>query len=111
MVLPTFNEAENLPLILDALRRLDIGLKVVVVDDASPDGTAEIAQKIALEWPDLEIIRRVDERGLGTAYLRGIRHALAAGAGSVLTMDCDFSHDPAAITARRSTRPGETTRF
>src|SRR5829696_4041722 len=97
VVLPTFNEAENLPLILNALRGLDLGLKVVVVDDASPDGTGKIAETIALEWPDLEVVRRVGERGLGTAYLRGIRHALAKGGGAVLTMDCDFSHDPSVV--------------
>jgi dolichol-phosphate mannosyltransferase len=97
VVVPTFNEASNLPRLLDALRSLELGLKVVVVDDASPDGTGDIAEQTAREWPDLEVIRRVDERGLGTAYLSGIRHALAAGAGAVMTMDCDFSHDPSAI--------------
>jgi dolichol-phosphate mannosyltransferase len=97
VVLPTFNEALNLPPMLGALRGLDLGLKVVVIDDASPDGTGELAEQAALEWTDLEVIRRVGERGLGTAYLRGIRHALAAGADAVLTMDCDFSHDPAVI--------------
>lgn len=97
VVLPTFNEASNLPLILDALHGLGLGLKVVVVDDASPDGTGEIADRAALDWADLHVIRRVDERGLGTAYLRGIRHALSAGADAVMTMDCDFSHDPLVV--------------
>jgi dolichol-phosphate mannosyltransferase len=97
VVVPTFNEASNLPRLVDALRSLELGLKVVVVDDASPDGTGDIAEQAAREWPDLEVIRRVDERGLGTAYLTGIRHALAAGASAVITMDCDFSHDPSSI--------------
>jgi len=101
VVLPTYNEAENLPPMLDALLSLDLALKIIVVDDASPDGTGEIAERAALGNSRIQVIRRIGERGLGTAYLAGFRLALAAddGVDAILTMDCDFSHDPAAIPA------------
>ena len=97
VVLPTYNEAENLPQMLDALGGLGIHLDVVVVDDASPDGTGEIATRAASKNPRVQVIQREGERGLGTAYLAGFRYALAAGADAVITMDCDFSHDPRSI--------------
>lgn len=98
-VLPTYNEAENVAGMLGALVSLGLGLRVLVVDDASPDGTGEIAERFADGRADVEVIRRAGERGLGTAYLAGFRRALAAGADAVLTMDCDFSHDPATVPA------------
>ncbi|HVG29546.1 MAG TPA: polyprenol monophosphomannose synthase [Pyrinomonadaceae bacterium] len=97
VVLPTYNEAENIAPLVGAILSLDFGLRVVVVDDASPDGTAEIARGLARGSPRVHVIRREGERGLGTAYLAGFRRALDGGADAVLTMDCDFSHDPAAI--------------
>jgi dolichol-phosphate mannosyltransferase len=97
VVLPTYNEAENLPQMLAALMALDLDLNVVVVDDASPDGTGDIAERAGRENSRIHVIRREDERGLGTAYLAGFRYALAAGADAVMSMDCDFSHDPRAI--------------
>jgi dolichol-phosphate mannosyltransferase len=99
VVLPTYNEAENLARLLDAIISLRLDLNIVVVDDASPDGTGEIAEESARERPQVHVIRRAGERGLGTAYLAGFRHAVAAGADAVLTLDCDFSHDPASIPA------------
>jgi glycosyltransferase involved in cell wall biosynthesis len=96
-VLPTYNEAENVAPLLGALLSLPLDLHVVVVDDASPDGTAGIAEAAARETPRVHVIRREGERGLGTAYLAGFRRAIGAGADAVLTMDCDFSHDPAAV--------------
>ena len=98
-MLPTYNEADNLPQMLTALSGLDLDLNVVVVDDASPDGTGEIAERAAKENSRIHVIRREGERGLGTAYLAGFRCALAAGAEAVMSMDCDFSHDPNAIPA------------
>lgn len=98
-MLPTYNEAGNLPRMLDSLSSLPIKLKVVIVDDASPDGTGEIASSAAERNDNIHVVRRTNERGLGTAYLTGFRHALAAGADAVLTMDCDFSHDPVTIPA------------
>ncbi|HEX8068523.1 MAG TPA: polyprenol monophosphomannose synthase [Pyrinomonadaceae bacterium] len=99
VILPTYNEAENLPRLLRAIIALELDLHIVVVDDDSPDGTGELAAQAAREYARLHVIRRAGERGLGTAYLAGFRHALGAGARAVLTMDCDFSHDPRAIPA------------
>jgi dolichol-phosphate mannosyltransferase len=70
---------------------------VLVIDDASPDGTGEIADRLAGERPNVQVLHRADKRGIGPAYLAGFRHALAAGAELVLEMDCDFSHDPNAV--------------
>lgn len=97
IVLPTYNEAENLPRMLRALASLGMGLRVLVVDDDSPDGTARIAEEFAREDPRVRVLRRAGERGLGTAYLAGFRRALGEGAGAVMTMDCDFSHDPKSV--------------
>lgn len=96
-VLPTYNEAENIAPLLVAILSLDLDLHIVVVDDDSPDGTADIAAQHAQQSPRVHVVRRDGERGLGTAYLAGFRRAIDAGADAVLTMDCDFSHDPAAI--------------
>lgn len=96
-VLPTYNEAENVALLVGALLALDLDLHIVVVDDASPDGTADIAARHARQSSRVHVIRREGERGLGTAYLAGFRRAIDAGADAVLTMDCDFSHDPAVV--------------
>jgi dolichol-phosphate mannosyltransferase len=98
-VLPTYNEAENVAPLVVALLALDLDLHVVVVDDASPDGTADIAEGAARDSARLHVVRREGERGLGTAYLAGFRRAIDAGADAVLTMDCDFSHDPVTIPA------------
>lgn len=98
VVLPTYNEADNLPRMLEALGALDLDLRIVIVDDASPDGTGQIATRLADENSRFHVILR-SERGLGTAYLAGFQYALACGAEAVVTMDCDFSHDPSAIPA------------
>jgi dolichol-phosphate mannosyltransferase len=96
-VLPTYDEAENIGPLLDAILSLALDLHVVVVDDASPDGTADIAARHARQSSRVHVVRREGQRGLGTAYLAGFRFAIDAGADAVLTMDCDFSHDPATI--------------
>jgi dolichol-phosphate mannosyltransferase len=94
VVLPTYNEAENvLPLsraVLDQDERID----VLVVDDASPDGTGDLVERAGESEPRLGLLRRAGKLGLGTAYLAGFRHGLERGYGWVLTMDCDFSHHP-----------------
>jgi len=97
VVLPTYNEAGNVERLVGELLDLDLGLQVVIVDDASPDGTGAIADRLAAESAAVQVIHRVGKRGLGTAYLAGFRRALADGAEAVLTMDCDFSHDPQVI--------------
>jgi dolichol-phosphate mannosyltransferase len=90
--LPTYNERENIEPMLRALTAL--GVNVLVVDDNSPDGTGEIADRIAAELPSVSVLHRERKEGLGPAYLAGFRRALADGADYVLEMDCDFSHDP-----------------
>ena len=90
--LPTYNERENVERMVRALHRL--GVAVLVIDDNSPDGTGEIADRLAAELPWLEVLHRPEKQGLGRAYVDGFHHALAEGADLVLEMDCDFSHDP-----------------
>ena len=96
--LPTYNELENLEAMVRALGAvLREGDRVLVVDDASPDGTGEIADRLAAELPFVGVLHRAAKEGLGPAYIAGFRRALADGAELVLEMDCDFSHDPAAV--------------
>jgi dolichol-phosphate mannosyltransferase len=97
VVLPTYNEAGNLGRMIDDLVGLEAGLSVLVVDDDSPDGTGAIAEERTRRHASVRILHRRGERGLGTAYLAGFREALAGGAEAVLTMDCDYSHDPAQV--------------
>jgi dolichol-phosphate mannosyltransferase len=93
--LPTYNERENLGPMIDALRAvLRDGDRVLVIDDASPDGTGELADRLAAEHGFVDVLHRPEKRGLGPAYLAGFERALADGAELVLEMDCDFSHDP-----------------
>jgi len=96
VVLPTYNEADNLESIVRALWALPLSsLDVLVVDDASPDGTGHIAEELAATKPGrLHVIHRAGKEGLGTAYIHGFRQALAAGADAIVQMDCDFSHSP-----------------
>jgi len=90
--LPTYNERENLERMVRSLAALGVG--VLVVDDASPDGTGEIADRLAAELDGVSVLHRARKEGLGPAYVAGFREALALGAEYVLEMDCDFSHDP-----------------
>jgi len=99
LCLPTYNERENLELMIEALGGvLDTTTdRVVVVDDGSPDGTGEIADRLASELPWVSVLHREAKEGIGPAYVAGFRSALADGAELVLEMDCDFSHDPADV--------------
>jgi dolichol-phosphate mannosyltransferase len=90
--LPTYNERENIEPMLRALG--DKGVRVLVIDDNSPDGTGELADRLARELGYVDVLHRERKEGLGPAYLAGFRHALAGDAELVLEMDCDFSHDP-----------------
>jgi len=93
--LPTYNERENLEQLVRALGAvLPEDGRVLVIDDTSPDGTGEIADRLATELPWVEVLHRPRKEGLGRAYVDGFRHVLASGAELVLEMDCDFSHDP-----------------
>lgn len=93
--LPTYNERENLEKMVRALGAH--GVRVLVVDDNSPDGTGKIADRLAAELGYVSVLHRERKEGLGPAYLAGFRRALADGADYVLEMDCDFSHDPADV--------------
>jgi dolichol-phosphate mannosyltransferase len=96
--LPTYNERENLEPMVRALGDvLGAAGRVLVIDDDSPDGTGELADRLAAELPWVEVLHRGRKEGLGPAYLAGFRHALHTDAELVLEMDCDFSHDPAAV--------------
>jgi dolichol-phosphate mannosyltransferase len=96
LVLPTYNEADNVePIVTAALEQLPANRRVLVVDDGSPDGTGELADRLAAERDDVEVLHRDAKSGLGPAYVAGFRRALAAGADLVAQMDADFSHDPA----------------
>jgi dolichol-phosphate mannosyltransferase len=95
VILPTYDEAGNLePLVRAVLAALPEA-RVLVVDDASPDGTGAIADRLAAELGVVEVLHRPGKAGLGRAYVSGFAHALAAGASHVIEMDADFSHDPA----------------
>ena len=99
LVLPTYNEADNIEAIVRAalpqLASTGMEHRVLVVDDSSPDGTGQIADRLADELGAVEVLHRGHKEGIGPAYLAGFRHALAAGAELLLEMDSDFSHDPA----------------
>jgi len=96
--LPTYNERENLEPMVRALAQLQLeGLEVLVVDDGSPDGTGQIADRLAEELPWVHVLHRERKEGLGPAYLAGFARALELGADFVFEMDCDFSHDPADV--------------
>jgi dolichol-phosphate mannosyltransferase len=96
VVLPTYDEAENVEAIaIAALAKLPASARVLIVDDASPDGTGEIADRLAAEQERIEVLHRPRKEGLGPAYIAGFRRALAGGAGLIVEMDADFSHQPA----------------
>jgi dolichol-phosphate mannosyltransferase len=96
LVLPTYNEAENLESLVEAARaKLPPSARVLIVDDGSPDGTGAIADRLAAGHENVSVLHRPRKEGLGPAYIAGFREALAGGAGLVLEMDADFSHDPA----------------
>jgi dolichol-phosphate mannosyltransferase len=96
LVLPTYNEADNIEAFAEAVRpKLPASARILVVDDNSPDGTGKIADRLAEESEAIEVLHRPHKEGLGPAYIAGFKQALAAGAGRILEMDSDFSHDPA----------------
>ena len=97
VIVPTYNERENIETLLDRLLALPYGLEVLVVDDHSPDGTGDLVAARAAADPRLHLLRRAGKLGLGSAYVAGFRYALEQGAEFVFEMDADFSHDPAAI--------------
>jgi dolichol-phosphate mannosyltransferase len=99
VVMPTYNEADNLVQIVAELMTLSVdGLEILIIDDSSPDGTGKIADDLAAQYADrVHVIHRHGKMGLGTAYVTGFRHSLKSGADYVVQMDADFSHSPSYI--------------
>ena len=96
LILPTYNEAENIAPFVEAVQaELPPGAQVLIVDDSSPDGTGDIADRLVAEREGVRVLHRPLREGLGPAYVAGFREALAGGAGLILEMDSDFSHEPA----------------
>ncbi len=94
VIIPTYNEIVNISLILDAVYEQNLGLDILIVDDNSPDGTADYVKKRQARESRLKLIERPGKMGLGTAYVAGFKYAIAEGYDFVFEMDADFSHDP-----------------
>lgn len=95
VIIPTYNEKENIERIIRKVFSLDGGHEILIIDDGSPDGTAAIVKSLQKEFPDrLNIIERAGKLGLGTAYITGFKWALSQGYDYIFEMDADFSHDP-----------------
>lgn len=97
LIIPTFNEIDNIQRMLETLQQLYPELSILIIDDGSPDGTANVVKKFQETKSNLHLIQRTGKLGLGTAYVTGFRWALERDYNFVFEMDCDFSHDPAAI--------------
>ena len=94
VVIPTYNERINLPLIVPQILEQDPAFDVLVVDDNSPDGTGRLADELAAAEPRIHVLHRPGKAGLGKAYIAGFRWALDQGYDLIFEMDADFSHDP-----------------
>jgi len=97
IIVPTYNERENLPRMVQTLLALPVAVDMLVVDDNSPDGTGKIADELAAKHPQVHVLHRAGKEGLGRAYLAGFEWALGKNYEFIFEMDCDFSHDPAEI--------------
>lgn len=94
VIVPTYNEADNIQALVESILELPENLQVIIVDDNSPDGTGQLADNLARAFSTVQVIHRPRKMGLGTAHIAGFRRALALGAERILTMDADFSHHP-----------------
>jgi dolichol-phosphate mannosyltransferase len=94
VIIPTYKEKENIESIIKTISSLDIKFDILVIDDNSPDGTADIVKNLQLSYPNLFLIKRHGKLGLGTAYITGFKWALEKGYSYIYEMDADFSHDP-----------------
>ncbi len=95
IVIPTYNEKANLPVLIEEIFKHQIPFSILIVDDNSPDGTGLIADELAKQYPDrVHVIHRAGKMGLGSAYIEGFKYALKWGADYIFEMDADFSHDP-----------------
>lgn len=103
VIIPTYNELENIHAIVSEVMKLDTSYHVLVVDDGSPDGTADEVRTMMTHWPDrLHLIERQGKHGLGTAYIAGFHFALDKGYDFIFEMDADFSHNPADLPKLRA---------
>jgi len=94
IIVPTYNERENLPRMVEKLLSLPVAVDVLVVDDNSPDGTGKLADELAARHPQVHVLHRTEKNGLGRAYIAGFKWALDKNYEFIFEMDCDFSHDP-----------------
>ncbi len=95
VIIPTYNEKENIENIINAVFALPVMFDVLIIDDNSPDGTAQIVERLQQQWPDrLHLLKRSGKLGLGTAYIKGFKWSIEAGYDYVIEMDADFSHPP-----------------
>jgi dolichol-phosphate mannosyltransferase len=99
IIVPTYNERENLPRMVQTLLALPVSVDLLVVDDNSPDGTGKLADELAAKHPQVQVLHRTEKNGLGRAYIAGFKWALERKYEFIFEMDCDFSHDPAEIPA------------
>jgi dolichol-phosphate mannosyltransferase len=99
VVIPTYNECENLPLLVPQVLERDPRIEILVVDDASPDGTGKIADELARAEPRVHVLHRLNKDGLGAAYRAGFARALELGADWIVQMDADFSHPPDTLSS------------
>lgn len=99
VIIPTYNEIESLSALVGRVRQTIPAADVIIVDDSSPDGTGELADQLALDDDDVEVIHRSVKNGLGRAYLEGFRHGLENGYHFIVEIDADGSHDPASLPA------------
>jgi dolichol-phosphate mannosyltransferase len=99
VVIPTYNESENIPRLIPQVLEQAEGIEVLVVDDGSPDGTGGIVRRMGEKDPRVHLLERSAKMGLGTAYVDGFRYALAGNYDFVFEMDADFSHNPNEIPA------------
>lgn len=94
VIIPTYNEEENIEYIIDAISSLEVDFDILVIDDNSPDGTGDIVENLKQQYKNLNLIRRKAKLGLGTAYITGFKWAIERGYDIIYEMDADFSHNP-----------------
>ena len=99
IIVPTYNERENLSRLAQRLLALPMRVDLLVVDDGSPDGTGKLADELAGKHPEIHVLHRAEKNGLGRAYIAGFKWALERGYEFIFEMDCDFSHDPDDVPA------------
>lgn len=98
VIIPTYNEEENIEKIIDSISSLDVDFDILVIDDNSPDGTGDIVENLKQRYKNLNLLRRQAKLGLGTAYITGFKWAIERGYDIIYEMDADFSHNPEDLT-------------